>query len=834
MSPAASEFVGSWRAALRIARRSAWRHRGRSGLVLLMLFLPAFAATVLVVSWANLSGTSAQEITFGMGRADLIVDADDLEAVRATLPAGSRTAPLVQGRTVVQGPTGLRAREYEATDLTDTLNRGRYVVRAGRAPRGTTEVAVTQPLAEELGVGLGSQIEAGMPQRRLTVVAVVDWSRSLRQAGLLVPAEAPLSPGVRPALMVGLPPGQGWSPPDPDTVTGLGWRDRRGMEPTAADRAVEVAAALLVASFAGTQVVLLAGAAFMVGARRQRRELALIAAAGATARQVRRIILAGGLLLGGGAAAAGAGLGLVTFASARPAIELIADHPLINVSVPVWAVVGVAALTVAAGVLAAWLPARTAGRRPVRADLGGQRTRSRADLLSLGGGAVLLVAGIGLLLWSGNPEGRPEVLALGGVAQLLGVVACTPALVRAAGRLAAALPLSGRLALRHAARHGMRTAAAMAAVTAAIAGSVALALVGAARGDATPTRIEARPGQVLLPAEAADLLGQDGLRRFAAALPARDIVVLANATNVAMPIEHLSEEGDAVATPSGPRARQPTIGHAPLASLEQLSVAVGGAETIRLVTGRAATTAELATLANGGAIVFNDTLMAGDHVMLGVDAQPAAPLPAALAAHGEYFVNLPGLVVTAATAQRLGLAVAPGMVVADTHRMPSATELAAANDVLLRAQLAAAHPPAQPITAAAVTARVDTARTTTMFYLLAGVSAMVALVASTVAVGLAAAELHGDLATMAAVGATPRTRRRITMAQALLIVGLGALLGLLAGIGPAAGFIGYNTETHWQTPWPALLLIATAPPALATLIAGILARGRPPLTRRTI
>ncbi|WP_406601261.1 FtsX-like permease family protein [Micromonospora yasonensis] len=112
-----------------------------------------------------------------------------------------------------------------------------------------------------------------------------------------------------------------------------------------------------------------------MGAGRQRRELALVAAAGATARQLRRIVLAAGLLLAGRAAAAGAGLG--TFALARPATELIADHPLIDVSVPVWSVVGVAALTVTVGLLAAWLPAPTAGRRPVRADLGGQQTRYR-------------------------------------------------------------------------------------------------------------------------------------------------------------------------------------------------------------------------------------------------------------------------------------------------------------------------------------------------------------------------------------------------------------------------------------------------------------------------
>lgn len=69
-----------------------------------------------------------------------------------------------------------------------------------------------------------------------------------------------------------------------------------------------------------------------------------------------------------------------------------------------------------------------------------------------------------------------------------------------------------------------------------------------------------------------------------------------------------------------------------------------------------------------------------------------------------------------------------------------------------------------------------------MFYLLAAVSALVTLVASTVAVGLASVELCPDLATMTAVGATPQTRRRITVTQSALIAGLGALLGLIAGL----------------------------------------------------
>ncbi|MET7952037.1 FtsX-like permease family protein [Micromonospora sp. NPDC005324] len=817
MTRFAGEFVGSWRAALRVARRSTVRQRGRSALILMMLFLPAYAATVLAVSWANLSGTSAQEVNFRMGQADLIVD--DADVARSSLPSDSRSMPLTRGRTVVAGPAGLAAFEYEATDLGHPLNRGRYVLRAGRAPQGAAEVAVTRALARELDIRPGDQVVAGMPQRSLTVVGVVDWSRSLRMTGLLVPAEAPLS-GARAELLVKLPAGQSWSPPEPGpNQEGFHSLLREEVKPTVAEKAVEAAAVLLVTTFAGAQVVLLVGAAFVVGARRQRRDLAMIAAVGSTGRQVGRIVLAGGLLLGAAAAIAGAGAGLLTFTLAGPLIETIADHPLIDVSVPVPSVVGVAVVTLTIGVLAALLPARSAGRGPVRADLGGQRTRSRLDLAALAVGMVLLVAGTAALVLAGHPEGRIELLALGGVAQLVGVVACAPTLVRVAGRVAAALPLSGRLALRHGARHRLRTAAAIAAVTAATAGSVSLTNVGTARDDAPATQLRTRPGQIVLEAETLRLLGEDGLHRFTAALPTREIVTLQMATDTGAPLTDLPPEG----------AADPTL----IAAFEQRAVAVGGAEIVHLVTGRPANAQELDTLADGGAVVFNDKLISDTKITLTKDGKPLPSLPALLAARGEYYPQLPGLVISAATAKRLDLNVTTQAAVIDPTRQPRPEDLAAANDVLLHAQLNTRQPPDQPITATATKASSPAEETTTMFYLLAAVSALVTLVASTVAIGLASVELRPDLATMTAVGATPQTRRRITAAQSALIAGNGALLGLLAGLGPAAAYISYSTNAHWHTPWLALFLIAATPPALTTLLTGLLTRGQPQLTRRT-
>lgn len=835
------QLTGSWRTAVRIARRSAARNRGRSVLILLMLLLPAYAATLLVVAWANVASLG-RDLDFRIGAADVVLSAkpEELRRVVATLPAGSRTLPHAVGRTVVTVPGGgLAGYEYEATDPADPLNRGRYVLRAGAAPQGATEVALSRAMAARLGAGIGDRIEAGMPQRRLTVVGIIDLSRSLKLAALVVPPDAALSAGASRSLLVDVagdpsawirpPVGAGEITDHGDgswSGTGQSYTatDRQSLSPTASYRAMQAAATALVVSFAAAQVVLLTGAAFLVGARRQRRELALIAAVGGNPRQVGRVVLAGGLVFGAVAAGAGSVLGLATFALVGPTVERVADHPIIDVSVPGWSVAGVAAATIAIGLVAAYLPARTAGRGPLRAALGGLRTRSRADLGWLGLGIVLLAGGTATLLRAARPDGRTELIVAGGVALLLGVTAGTPALVRAVGRTAWLLPLSGRLALRHAARHHLRTAAAVAAVSAAVAGSVALTLVGAARGEAAQAWRDARDGQVLLPAEAAAVLGPDGIRRLTDALPARSAVALRLAVDPRHP---------------GTRWAHPGVAFEQLvegawAASSQVGIAVGGAETIRAVTGRDATTAELDALRNGAAVAFNDRLVLDGQVAGAIGDDGPKLLPAVVAVRGEYFRELPGVLVSEATARRLGLTPTAGHLLVDTTRTPRPGELAAATTVLLRAQLAAEPVPSAPLTVEPAVVRVvGGADPRTMFYVLAAVSAVVTVAASLVAVGLAGSEMRDDLSTMTAVGAGPGVRRRITAAQAAVVVGLGAPLGLLAGIGPAAGYVAFDAGADWQTPYGRLLLVVAAPAALATLLAGVFVRTRPVSARRT-
>jgi putative ABC transport system permease protein len=119
-----------------------------------------------------------------------------------------------------------------------------------------------------------------------------------------------------------------------------------------------------------------------------------------------------------------------------------------------------------------------------------------------------------------------------------------------------------------------------------------------------------------------------------------------------------------------------------------------------------------------------------------------------------------------------------------------------------------------------------------MFLVLAAVSAVVTLAASAVAVGLATAEMRTDLSTLAAVGAGPRLRRRIAAAQAGLIVGIGATLGVVGGIAPAAGLVAFRDNLEWRVPWLPLAITVLVAPVVAVLATALLTRPRLVLVRR--
>jgi putative ABC transport system permease protein len=109
---------------------------------------------------------------------------------------------------------------------------------------------------------------------------------------------------------------------------------------------------------------------------------------------------------------------------------------------------------------------------------------------------------------------------------------------------------------------------------------------------------------------------------------------------------------------------------------------------------------------------------------------------------------------------------------------------------------------------------------------------------------LALSDARSDLATLSAVGASPRTRRRVAAAYAGVTGLVGALLGVLVGFvpgiavtfpltadvsnGPTAG-----AASHYlDIPWLLIGSLVVALPLLTGLVVGLTSRARLPLATR--
>jgi putative ABC transport system permease protein len=122
-----------------------------------------------------------------------------------------------------------------------------------------------------------------------------------------------------------------------------------------------------------------------------------------------------------------------------------------------------------------------------------------------------------------------------------------------------------------------------------------------------------------------------------------------------------------------------------------------------------------------------------------------------------------------------------------------------------------------------------------------GATLALVLLAALIATALTLTEARPFLATMAAVGATRRTRRRLAGAQAAWLALIGCSLGVLVGAVPGAAASWSVMHSPGDTigptvglpvPWPTLLGALVAIPMLAGLCGMLLVRRDPVLTRR--
>ncbi|MEU9837517.1 FtsX-like permease family protein, partial [Streptosporangium sp. NPDC048047] len=452
-------------------------------------------------------------------------------------------------------------------------------------------------------------------------------------------------------------------------------------------------------------------------------------------------------------------------------------------------------------------------------------------------GAVLVVAGAVAVVLA--IRFRTTWVLVAAVPALLGLITLTPSLVRGGAALAArTLSLPLRLAARDAARNRGRTAAAVAAVMTATAACTVAAVMVASGFAARSASYHAA-----LPEGTTTVTGLS----FDNARWAQAKEVAGRRSSGAPPIEAVAPRdvrGTRVEIVTRVSSEETVYGRH-----YHRGLPVGDGRLLALVQGREDPVAA-AAFAAGKAVVFDPDLVRDGRLRLivrssgrrprGIPADPAVPAVVARAADPRYAVAV--LPVSALPA--LGLKPLARVLYLD----PAVHRLGPAERTRLERELAATAGRAEVITQGGLGAGV-----LPQLVLLLTAAAVLALGGTLAATGLAAADLRPDLATMAAVGAKPGTRRLVVAGQAAFITALGAPVGVLQGVavGVAALWpvlapgrtLSMPPHQEWlppfpteppvvAVPWTFLTVLVVGLPLLAALVAGAFTRTRVILTRR--
>jgi putative ABC transport system permease protein len=801
-----------------------------------------------------------------------------VDRMLALMPAGSRAIPEQNGYLTVRTAAGVAAIRSRMLDYADPLAHGILRQVSGRAPSTVDEVALTQAAATRLGTGIGGPVR--LPDgRAFRTVGIIEDPQDL--AAMLIV----LRPGAVPATelsagrqdltwLVATPGPVTWEHVRQLNTHGLAVTSRYVLAhppgpgeqypdgPTSTSDALQFG--VLVGVLAILEIILLAGPAFAVSTRRRRRDLALVAAAGGTPAHLRRIVLADGVVLGSLAAAAGLVFGVLAAVAGRPLLEQYVAHVRSGgLRLFPTALATLAGVAIVTGTVAALVPAMIASRQDVVAALTGRRgiTRSRRRWVVVG----IVLAAIGVAT-SGAGAVRTDstLIVIGIVLGELGLVLCTPAIVGLVARLGQFLPVAPRIALRDTARNRTAAAPAISAVLAAVVGSLAGALVVNARDQQIRDDYQpaGRVGAVVVWAtDPGSNKGPAGQVPAGAVAAVRGAIPVDRITDVAVPT---CEPHGCLVTPVPPAARACpytflVLGHEPSPAQQRaarrdsrcegvrpINVYFGGFGTDTVMTfivdpsevggvfdlapGDAATVSS--ALRTGAVVVDDARYLQNGRVTLDIREGPssAARQLTVAAAAMPHLLRTPIALMTDQTAHTLGLRRTPMVTVATTTRTPTVAE-----EDRLRADLGDGY--------FVYVERGGPSGLDPSLLVLAGVAAVIALVAAGIATGLAAADGRADLATLAAVGASPRVRRLLSLSRSGVIAGLGSLLGAAAGLGAAiAILVAVNRQSAgvWpaptpypiQVPWLNVGIAVLAVPLVAMLGAGLLTRSRLPIERR--
>ena len=818
---------------------------------------------------------------------------DSETAIRAALPQATLLAEDATFGVFAQGPRGYAIPAYYQLDLTNPAVNGAFDLSAGRVPRSATEVDISPAAARDLDVQIGSTVTvpgSSMHDREaatFTVVGLMRQPTAMTAEAIYALPSAPAATGeARQGWFVLNRGGVSWSqverlnqggyrvasrdvalnPPASSQVPyeragggviygfgpGFGYVDGYGYE--LGMSGAQIAIVIIAVGIALLEVVLLAGPAFAVSARRREREYAMLRAVGADNAQVRRVVLADGLVLGAIAGVVGAVLG---YGAGAAALVVIAQHTSQlpgAVHVDVARVAVVAALSVVLGMCAALAPARSVAKRDVLGALNGRRVlvtrRVRIGRLVLG--IVLIGAGlVGEYYFVKSSSGTGAVEIVAGIALVeIGGILCTPAIIRLVARCGGILPLGPRLALRDGARNSSRTTPAVAAMFAAVAGAVAAGAwfesgLAQVRAEYQPAMLQNQAAVVGVPnaKEAAEITAKLRL-----ALPMTGSMLIPSVdgqpdANTTVTVSFTSPgAGKSCLTgiaqlPAGPTTIVCGTAYYGMATVQNL---IGGPQVLHEVTGTDNAQAD-SVLENGGVVAFTqDDSQVGrvgtvDAVAVFSDRHGAkskrVTIPVAYLSQDG--VPSPGFIIAPSAARALGVATGGTQILmVDLSGHPDATQQFSANQVLDGFGIGGGL-----IVDGGLHSELGLANAVMLL-----VAMLVAIGAAAIATGLALADGRADHETLVAVGGSPWTRRWLAGSTALVVTGLGVLIGVPVGFLIAAGLIRVSNMAQlspiralaaangapraFVVPWLDLGCLAIAVPLLTALGAALLSRSR--------
>ena len=704
---------------------------------------------------------------------------------------------------------------------------------SGHYPSGPDQIALTPGLASELNLRVG---DTWSTDGKLVVGIVQNPQSLLDEFALVPPGQVTYpttidvffdAPGVDPGRIgpnVSTPGSLTNNPINPDTIV------------------------LALATVGMLLIALVSVGGFTVLAQRRLRAIGMLESMGATDRNVRLVLEANGVIVGAVGAVVGFGLGLVAWLAYRPHNEQSAHHLIAMFALP-WTVIVVSmVLAVVATFFAAGHPARAMTRVPVVSALAGRPAPPRQIHRSFVPGVIALVIGFIMFSLSGAAGNGGGVVWLipGFVALIAGIILVSPFFLVLLARIGRKAPIAIRLPLRDLSRYRARSGSALSAISVGVLIAVVICAVAVARYsnpfDYVGPNLASNELAVWSPngqngnspnpsaPTPQDIASQEaGAHAIASAVGASDVVELDNPAS-SVGLQNPSGSGRQwdgqiyVATPALLRAYGINPSSVPSnvdvlssrpglsGSGVQLTYGGGGGKVGGQLVGPGSGNPGGP---GGGGPGPGNTNTCSSH---GCIAHPVVLEESKLPTG----TDAPNTLITESVLHRLHLA---GQSSLDGWIIQAKSPITSAQITNAQAVSATNNLSIESKNDAPTSHEIVNWATVFAIALALGILGM--------SIGLIRSETASELRTLAATGASSRTRRTLTAVTAGGLAFLGALLGTVAAYVGLAGWFHSNalegglSDIIDHIPWSNLFLIVIAMPVVAAAVGWVLA-GRDP------